>query len=98
VKDILNDVILAFDKDAAVEKIASSLRVFARKARKRGVVVALSGGIDSSVTSALCVRAFGKGKVFGVLLPEYDSSSESLRLGKIVAEHHGIERSAPPGS
>ena len=95
-KDILNDVILAFDKDAAVEKIASSLRVFARKARKRGVVVALSGGIDSSVTSALCVRAFGKGKVFGVLLPEYDSSSESLRLGKIVAEHHGIEYLVQP--
>jgi NAD+ synthase len=96
VKDILNDVILAFDKDAAVEKIASSLRVFARKARKRGVVVALSGGIDSSVTSALCVRAFGKGKVFGVLLPEYDSSSESLRLGKIVAEHHGIDHLVQP--
>jgi NAD+ synthase len=96
VKDILNDVILAFDKDAAVEKIASSLRVFARKARKRGVIIALSGGIDSSVTSALCVRAFGKGKVFGVLLPEYDSSSESLRLGKIVAEHHGIEYLVQP--
>ncbi len=90
-KDILNDVILAFDKDAAVEKITSSLRTFARKARKRGVVVAISGGIDSSVTSALCVRAFGKAKVFGLLLPEYDSSSESLRLGKIVAEHHGID-------
>ena len=59
-KDILNDVILAFDKDAAVEKITNALRVFARKARKRGVVVAISGGIDSSVTSALCVRAFGK--------------------------------------
>ena len=95
-KDILNDVILGFDKDAAVEKIASSLRVFARKARKRGVVIALSGGIDSSVTSALCVRAFGKGKVFGVLLPEYDSSSESLRLGKIVAEHHGIDYLVQP--
>jgi NAD+ synthase len=91
VKDILNDVILAFDKDAAVEKITSSLRVFARKARKRGVVVAISGGIDSSVSSALCARAFGKAKVFGLLLPEYDSSSESLRLGKIVAEHHGID-------
>ena len=95
-KDILNDVILGFDKDAAVEKIASALRVFARKARKRGVVIALSGGIDSSVTSALCVRAFGKGKVFGVLLPEYDSSSESLRLGKIVAEHHGIDYLVQP--
>jgi len=94
--DILNDVILAFDKDAEVEKITSRLRTFARKARKRGVVVAISGGIDSSVTSALCARAFGKGKVFGLLLPEYDSSSDSLKLGKIVAEHHGIEYQVQP--
>ena len=76
--DILKDVILAFDKEAAVEKITSALRTFARKARKRGVVVALSGGIDSSVTSALCVRAFGASKVFGLLLPEYDSSRSGL--------------------
>lgn len=89
--DILNDIILAFDKEAAIEKIAVGLRNFVRKARKRGVVVALSGGIDSSVTSALCVRAFGASKVFGLLLPERDSSSESLRLGRMVAEFHGIE-------
>jgi NAD+ synthase len=94
--DVLNDIILAFDKDAAIDKIATSLRNFARKARKRGVVVALSGGIDSSVTSALCVRAFGKAKVFGLLLPEHDSSSESLRLGRMVAEHHGIEYQVQP--
>jgi NAD+ synthase len=96
VTDILKDVILAFDMEAAVEKIANALRTFVRKARKRGVVVALSGGIDSSVTSALCVRAFGANKVFGLLLPEYDSSSESLRLGRMVAEHHGIEHLVQP--
>ena len=89
--DVLNDIILKFDKDAAIEKIAAGLRAFARKARKRGIVVGLSGGIDSSVTSALCVRAFGASKVFGLLLPEFDSSSDSLRLGRMVAEHHGID-------
>jgi len=90
-EDVLNDIILGFDKEAAVEKITTGLRNFARKARKRGIVVAISGGIDSSVTSALCVRAFGASKVFGLLLPEFDSSSDSLRLGRMVAEHHGIE-------
>lgn len=94
--DILDDVILAFDREQTVDKITSALRTFARKARKRGVVVALSGGIDSSVSSALCVRAFGAAKVFGLLLPEYDSSSESLRLGRMVAEHHGIEYLVQP--
>ena len=90
-EDVLNDIILGFDKEAAVEKITTGLRNFARKARKRGIVVAISGGIDSSVTSALCVRAFGAAKVFGLLLPEFDSSSDSLRLGRMVANHHGIE-------
>lgn len=89
--DILQDIILTFDKDAMVGKIAGGLRVFVRQARKRGIVVALSGGIDSSVTAALCARAFGKSKVFGLLLPEQDSSSESLRLGRMVAEFLGIE-------
>lgn len=89
--DVLKDFILAFDKDAEVEKICTGLRNFARKARKRGVVVALSGGIDSSVSCALCVRAFGKDKVFGLLLPEHDSSSESARLGRHVAEFHGVD-------
>ena len=89
--DILNDVILGFDKTATVEEIGKALLEYLRKARKRGVVVALSGGIDSSVTSALCVRALGPGKVFGLLLPEHDSSSESLRLGRMVAEFNGID-------
>jgi len=47
--------------------------------------VALSGGVDSSVCAALAVRALGPGKVYGLLLPEYDSSSSSLELGRAVA-------------
>jgi NAD+ synthase len=51
----------------------------------------MSGGIDSSVSSALAVRALGPKKVFGLLLPETDSSSDSLRRGKLLAEHLGID-------
>jgi NAD+ synthase len=58
--------------------------------RRRGAIVALSGGIDSSVVAALCVRALGKDKVFGLFLPERDSSDDALRLGRQVAEGLGI--------
>jgi len=52
---------------------------------RRGAIVGLSGGIDSSVVAALCARAFGNTKVLGLLMPERDSSPDSLRLGRTVA-------------
>lgn len=58
-----------------------------KRFKKRGAVVALSGGIDSSVVGALCVRAFGKERVLGLLMPEKDSSSETLRLSALVSDH-----------
>ena len=52
----------------------------------------LSGGIDSSCTAGLAVRAFGPKKVFGLLLPERDSSGASVRLGRQLAEHRGAQK------
>jgi NAD+ synthase len=54
-------------------------------------VVALSGGIDSSVVAALCVAALGAERVFGLHLPERESSPETLGLSRLVAESLGIE-------
>lgn len=50
----------------------------------------MSGGIDSSVVASLCVRALGSDRVFGLMLPERDSSSDALRLGRSLAVHLGI--------
>jgi NAD+ synthase len=58
--------------------------------RRKGAVVGLSGGIDSSVVAALCAQALGKERVLGLFMPERDSSSDSLDLGKMVAEAIGI--------
>lgn len=58
---------------------------------RRGVVVAISGGVDSSVCAALAARAFGRARVLGLLLPERDSSSSSATLGRQVAERVGID-------
>jgi NAD+ synthase len=60
--------------------------------RRRGAVVALSGGIDSSVVAALCTRALGPKRVLGLLLPERDSSADALRLATVLADDLGIER------
>lgn len=61
------------------------------KMNKKGAVVGISGGIDSSVVLALCVKAFGPEKVVGVMLPEKDSSEESLVLAKNLAERFGVQ-------
>ena len=60
------------------------------KLSKKGVVVAISGGIDSSVCAAISVGALGKERVFGLLLPETDSSHRSLELGESVCQALGI--------
>ncbi len=86
--------ILEIDPAAACRQIESfildKLRNFFRK---KGIVIGLSGGIDSAVAAALSVRAIGNGKVFGLLLPEKDSNPVSREYGRMVAEYLDIEYS-----
>jgi NAD+ synthase len=83
--------VLALDLEAEADRIAGWMRDALRGMRRRGLVVAMSGGIDSSVCAALAVRAVGRERVFGLLLPERDSSSRSSELGRQLAAHLGIE-------
>jgi NAD+ synthase len=83
---------LAFDMEREADRIAAWMREsLGSTLKKRGLVIAISGGIDSSVCAGLAVRAVGSKKVFGLLMPEKDSSSESVTRGKAVAEHCGID-------
>ncbi len=84
----------ALNLDPAVEaaRIAESMRVQVLETlRRRGAVVGISGGVDSSVVAALCVRAFGKDRVLGLFMPEHHSSADALRLGRTLADALGIE-------
>lgn len=83
---------LAIDLARATAEIEAAIRhqVFGQM-KKKGVVVAVSGGIDSSVVAYLCARALGKDRVFALFLPEIDSASESLDLGRLVASNLGID-------
>ena len=82
---------LRLDPTASVRAITKGIsdQVF-RQLRRRGAVIGLSGGIDSSVTAALCAAALGSTNVIAVLMPEKDSDPDSMRLGRLVAETYGI--------
>ena len=83
--------VLNLDPAAEVGRIVEATRAFVTVTlRRRGAVVGISGGIDSSVVAALCALAFGPERVVGLLMPERHSSGDSLRLGQLVADTVGI--------
>ena len=82
---------LRLDAQAEIARIAAAVREqVLKQLRRRGAVIGLSGGIDSSVSVALCVQALGARNVFAILMPEQDSESDSLRLGRMLAQKLGI--------
>jgi NAD+ synthase len=84
--------VLKIDAAAEIDRLSSRIRrQIAIDLSRKGAVIGLSGGIDSSVAAALSVRALGRERVFGLLMPEADSSDDSLRLGKLLADSLGIE-------
>lgn len=83
---------LQLDPAAATDAIVSVMRRhLVEDCRRRGYVVAMSSGVDSSVCAALAVRAVGPSKVFGLFMPERESDPQSLKLATALAEQLGIE-------
>jgi NAD+ synthase len=82
---------LKLDLAKETARIGDAMKRQLRELRRKGVVLGLSGGIDSSVTAALAVKAIGKERVFGIFMPEHDSDPETLHFSRMIAEHLGIE-------
>ena len=81
-KDSIN-----IDPAKEADEITSRLKKsVAKKLKKRGAIVGISGGIDSSVVLALCAKAFGPERVLGVMMPESDSNPDSLDLAKNLSD------------
>jgi len=79
--------ILKIDAASVSANIESEIRdIVLQRLNRKGVVVALSGGIDSSVVAALCVKALGSARVLGLMLPEADSSPDSLNFANLLAQ------------
>jgi NAD+ synthase len=83
--------VLNIDAAAVSANIESEIRnIVLQQLNRKGVVVAISGGIDSSVVAALCIKALGSPRVLGLMLPEADSSPDSLHLANLLAQSLGL--------
>jgi NAD+ synthase len=83
---------LEIDPEVAVSRIVAALRSqLATTLKRRGLVVGMSGGVDSSVCAAIAVRAVGPNRVFGLFMPERESDPQSLRIARSLADQLGIE-------
>jgi NAD+ synthase len=83
--------ILKLDSKSEVERICEFIQRELRNMKRDGIVVGLSGGIDSALCGALCVKALGKDKVFGLILPEKESNPVSAEYAAKHAQKLGIE-------
>jgi NAD+ synthase len=80
---------LAVDQDSTIERLAERTAAAVRELGRRGAVVAVSGGVDSAVVAALCVRALGPRHVLCLRLPERDIGGDASDLGLELAQALG---------
>ena len=83
--------LLQVDPEREAARICRKIReLMLTEVKRRGVVVGISGGIDSSVTAALAAAALGRERVLGLEMPERQSAAESERLSGKLALSLGI--------
>jgi NAD+ synthase len=87
---------IPFDPAECLRRLAPTTASAIRELGRRGAVVAISGGIDSSVSAAICVRALGPEKVLCLRLPERDAGDASSHLGLALAESLGARTVEEP--
>ena len=93
-KSFSKEILKLENIELVCDEICQKLRLNIKtKLKRRGAVVGISGGIDSSVVLALATRALGKENVIGILLPERDSSPDSLMLAQKLAHKFGVRTS-----
>lgn len=84
--------ILKLDAAAETERLVNWLRQSVREQlHRRGAVVGISGGVDSATVLKLCVKAFSPRGVVAIMLRDRDSSPDSERLARVLAQESGVE-------
>lgn len=82
---------LGINAEEICKMLESFIRQYVKERGQKGVVLGLSGGIDSCVVAALCARVLGKENVLALILPESNSPVEDMRDALAVAKKLGIE-------
>jgi NAD+ synthase len=86
------DILIIPDIEAECNRIVTMIREnVLHRLNRAGGVIGISGGIDSSVSMALAAKALGTENMLGIMLPEKDSSGDSLRFAQILAEKFGVK-------
>jgi len=81
---------LQIDLERVSHKLGNFIKTSVGDFNREGVIVGLSGGLDSSVVLALSVAAVGSNKVLGLIMPERDSSQDSEPDARLLAETLGV--------
>ena len=78
--------VFKMDMNEVCEKIEIFIRENMEAQGREGILIPISGGLDSSVIAALCIRAVGKDKVVGLMLPEKDGNPDAEKYARIFAK------------
>jgi NAD+ synthase len=91
-KKKFSEDIIKIDPAAEVERICKKMRhLLGRLLNRRGLVVGVSGGVDSSVTLGLAAKALGPNRVLALMMPERHSAEDTLSLSQLAADHFGCQ-------
>jgi NAD+ synthase len=86
----LNRNLLEFDPAKTLNGVLEFIKEVSKSTSTSGVIVGLSGGVDSTLTATLCTQALGKEKVLGVLMPTYFTPEVDVRDALDLAKMLGI--------
>ena len=88
---LLSPAVFAIDPSSVCQKIEQFLQETVQSLARSGIVVAISGGLDSSTVLSLAVRAIGKERVTGLILPEKQGNPDAERYALLMAREVGIQ-------
>ncbi|MFH0848259.1 MAG: NAD+ synthase [archaeon] len=84
--------VLAIDSHWAEDRITRFVRDYVDRTGRKGLVMGISGGVDSSVCSTICARAIGGNNILGLFLPEKETMrKEDMEHARLVAELSDME-------
>lgn len=81
---------LQIDSERISQKLETFIKTSVGDFNREGVIIGLSGGIDSSLVLALSVAALDSSKVLGLIMPEKDSNQDNESDARLLAETLGV--------